>query len=360
MLFCLSCTEPGSKMKTIKLGRIMSNPVREEISLESMNGSVEMIPLETSDSCLLSKLEQLVVEDFLWVVADKQLYKFTLDGKFIQKIGEIGQGPEEYINPSQILVDPQTKRLFVLDYFGRKTLIFDYDGNVLKSIKLPQDYSLSKIALDKGNLLYTSNYNSVIPDLFIGDLDNGQMDTLSFRDRTMGVEGFIGETFIYTIDNETFLYHYFNDTVYVCINNQLKPAYLFDLGDYIYRFEELEMNPDFTMKVPIEGLRTQVTNFIETPDYIFVNYLVANPSNKTSGPDVRLAIYDKNSATMHADAQLICSQIPAVSLKKFDPLIPSTDRKSIYTYKLAEDLVEENLIEGLNAEDNPVLVKYSF
>ena len=56
----------------------------------------------------------------------------------------------------------------------------------------------------------------------------------------------------------------------------------------------------------------------------------------------------------------MCTQAPALNLKKSDPLILSTDQKSFYTYKQAEDLADENLIEGLDPDDNPVLVKYSF
>lgn len=54
-LLLAGCTEPVSEIPTINV-EIKSSPVLEEISVESLGGAVEMIPLETSDSCLLSKV----------------------------------------------------------------------------------------------------------------------------------------------------------------------------------------------------------------------------------------------------------------------------------------------------------------
>ena len=327
-----NCTKEIAEYPTIKI-EIKSSPIYKEISLESLSGSVEIIPLETSDSCLISNVEQLIDQDFLWIVADKQIYKFGKDGKFIRKIGKVGQGPKEYVAPQQIVVDGEKQRLFVLDYFGRKTLILDYEGNVLKSLDLPQDYSLNKIAFVDHELFYTSMNNSVNPDLFVCNLENQQMDTLSFRERTMGLEGFLGETYIYSIKDKTYLYHYFNDTVFICTNKKLLPAYVFDLGGYKYKFEELEMAADFTPKVPIDGPRIQLSNFVEIENYLFVPYMVAIPRRKLDEPDSRLLIYDKRNKILHTDARLICTKNPILSLKKFDPIIRSTDQKSIYTYK---------------------------
>lgn len=358
-LLLAGCAEPVSEIPTINV-EIKSSPVLEEISVESLGGTVEMIPLETSDSCLLSKVEQLVDQDFLWIVADKQIYKFGKDGKFIRKIGKVGQGPEEYVAPQQIWVDEKGKRLFVLDYFGRKTLILDYEGNVLKSFGLPQDYSLNKIAFVDKELLYTSMNNSVKPDLFVCNLETQQIDTLSYRERIMGTEGFLGNTYIYPLKDKTYLYHYFNDTVYTYSNKKLTPAYVFNLNGYKYQFEELEIVADYTPKKPIDGPRIQLSNFVELENFLFVPYTVAVPRRKLDEADARLLIYDKRNKTLYADAQLVCTQAPALNLKKSDPLILSTDQKSFYTYKQAEDLADENLIEGLDPDDNPVLVKYSF
>ena len=127
-----------------------------------------------------------------------------------------------------------------------------------------------------------------------------------------------------------------------------------------YQFEELEIVADYTPKKPIDGPRMQLSNFVELEDFLFVPYTVAVPHRKLDEADTRLLIYDKKNKTLYADAQLVCTDTPALSLKKFDPLILSTDQKSFYTYKQAEDLTDENLVEGLGPDDNLVLVKYSF
>ena len=71
-------------------------------------------------------------------------------------IGQRGQGPTEYVDVEHIQVDGQKKLIYVLDYFGRKLLAYDYEGSCLKTWPLPEDYALNRISLLQGQLYYTS------------------------------------------------------------------------------------------------------------------------------------------------------------------------------------------------------------
>ena len=357
-----STTPSSSGLKTITLREVQSKPAAEVLQQEELNASVKMIPLETNDSCLLGAVEQLVDAVCLWVVSNSQIYQFDHTGKFIKKLGRKGQGPGEYLSPYRICADPLTKTLYVLDFFGRKTLAFDYEGNLLYNIPLPkEDYSLDRFAVAQGKLLYSSFYNSVSPDLFACDLATGKLDTISFRDREMGREAFIGETFIYPLKGATYLYHYFNDTVYAFDGTKLTPHYLLDIGSYKYSFAEQEVVGDFATKDPIEGVRIQVSNFFETADYLFLSYTVHTHSNQQEKErDTRLALYDKQNETMHPDISIRCADHAYLSLKGNEPVFASVDEHSLYISKYPADLLEEHDIPDLDAEDNPVLIRYTF
>ena len=54
---------------------------------------IEYIPLETTDSCLISNVTYLVMDDdFIFIQNGKtdQIFKFTRQGKFVCQIGRMG------------------------------------------------------------------------------------------------------------------------------------------------------------------------------------------------------------------------------------------------------------------------------
>ena len=296
--------------------------------------------------------------DYLWIVADRQIYQFGKDGTFIRRIGQKGQGPQEYIAPEHILVDGLQKRVYVLDYLGRKVMTFDYEGRFADSWALPEDYSLNRMALHEGKLYYTSYANSVAPDLLAYDKETGGMDTLSFRDRTMGQEAYAGQTFVYRLQHKTYLYHYFNDTVYSISGKKLIPAYLFRLGDSKFSYPQLTLMGDYTSEEAIDRPKVQLTNFIDTRKYLFISYTVINSWQPTPKPDKRFAVYDKESGKMHPDALPTSREKPLFGLVAEDPIFASADECSIYAIKQADKLAPA--FSHLEEDSNPVVVKYTF
>lgn len=360
-LCCVACTTQNNgkgNLPEIELGEIKAHAVQEELAWEDMGARIQATCLETNDSCLLNNISQLVDVDYLWIVADRQIYQFGKDGTFIRRIGQKGQGPQEYIAPEHILVDGLQKKVYVLDYLGRKVMTFDYEGRFADSWALPEDYSLNRMALHEGKLYYTAYANSVAPDLLAFDKETGGMDTLSFRDRTMGQEAYAGQTFVYRLQHKTYLYHYFNDTVYSISGKKLIPAYLFRLGGNKFSYPQLTLMGDYTSEETIDRPKVQLTNFIDTRKYLFISYTVINSWQPTPKPDKRFAVYDKESGEMHPDALPTNREEPLFGLATEDPIFASADECSIYAIKQADKLAP--VFSHLEEDNNPVVVKYTF
>ena len=362
ILFCLACSEQNSKdaeMLRIKLDGISSSPQREKIVLEDLGTSVSTVELETKDSCLLNRITQLVDIDYLWIVADRQIYKFAKDGKFICQIGRKGQGPQEYIAPEHIQVDNDQQQVYVLDFFGRKMLVYDYNGKFVNSWSLPEDYSLNRIALHNKKFYYTSFSNTVSPDLLAYDVATSTIDTISFRDRTMGQEAFAGQTFIYDLNKKTYLYHYFNDTVYT-FDEKLHPDFIFDLGDAKFTYPQLTIIGENATEEPIRNPKIQVTNFIDMERFLVVSYSVRQSWAPSQEQDNRFALYDKSEGEMHSDVAFVYDAEPLFDIKPENALFASSDEHSIYIFKQADELLESPQFEDLDVESNPVIIKYTF
>ena len=362
ILLCFACSVQDSKneeMLRVELGSISSSPQQEEITLEDLNGSLSTIELETTDSCLLNKITQLIDLEYLWVVADRQVYKFAKDGKFISQIGRKGQGPQEYVAPEYIQVDNEQQQVYVLDFFGRKMLVYDYNGKFVNSWSLPEDYSLNRIALHNKKFYYTSFSNTVSPDLLAYDVATNTIDTISFRDRTMGQEAFAGQTFIYDLNKKTYLYHYFNDTVYT-FDEKLHPDYIFDLGDAKFTYPQLTIVGEYTTEEPIQSPKIQVTNFVDMRHFLIVSYSVRQSWKPTEKPDNRFALYDKSKKEMHSDVKIVVDGKPWFDIEPENAIFASTDEHSIYVFKQVDDLVDSPEFKEYDVENNPVLIKYSF
>lgn len=356
------CTRPNTQqsIEVIEMGRVSTTPKQTELSLEELNLRIDVLPLETNDSCLLGKITQLEDVDYLWIVSDRQLYQFDKQGSFIKMIGQRGQGPTEYVAVEHIQVDGQKKQIYVLDYLGRKLLTYDYEGYCLRTWPLPEDYSLNRISLLQGQLYYTSYTNSVRPDLYAVNLSTGKMDTISIHEREMGQEAFAGITFVYSLHGKSHLYHYFNDTIYTIAQHQLTPAYLFKLGNNMFTYGQLTVTGDHQTAEPLSEPRIEITNFLDLESLILISYQVKTPRQKMGERDNRFALYDKQRQIMHADILLTNPIEKMLGLASDDPVFASSDEHSFYTFKQAFDLTDKGLLENLNVEDNPVIVKFTF
>ena len=81
----------------------------------------QYIPLETTDSCLISNLLNLqVTTDYMFMYNGKteEVLQFDRKGKFIRRVGRQGNGPGEYSMISELAVDDSNKELSIFQYGG--------------------------------------------------------------------------------------------------------------------------------------------------------------------------------------------------------------------------------------------------
>lgn len=107
---------------------ILGNAGKEqEIKLSEVAKSVRVIPLETTEECLLgTDLKIYYGEEYIFVCDQRQpgaFYRFSKDGKFLNKIGCSGEGPEEYIRSLSFSVD-EDKKSFGWLIVEETTLLF--------------------------------------------------------------------------------------------------------------------------------------------------------------------------------------------------------------------------------------------
>ena len=107
----ISSTHTNKNFIEINIDRL---DTEKKISFSSVFKSYKLIPLETSENCLIGRIDELKVFDDTLYVLDrniaKALFVFDNKGRFIRKIGRLGKGPGEYIIPRSFTIDNKKNR----------------------------------------------------------------------------------------------------------------------------------------------------------------------------------------------------------------------------------------------------------
>ena len=154
----------------ITLGIIVFSCDQQEIASNHLNCEVKewnysdyfdidtIIQLETSEECLISRIEEIQLWDNNIYVLDKEskrVYLFDKNGRFVKRISSIGKGPKEYISLADM--DINENGLFLLVWKGDSKLMhYDLDLNFIEEKSFPVNCQAFKLS-DDGYFCYNAN-----------------------------------------------------------------------------------------------------------------------------------------------------------------------------------------------------------
>jgi len=104
--------------------------------LSEVAEKLEIVPLEMTDESVLSDITEMQVTDHnIWIDHGREfyIYRFSRSGKFLNRIGSIGQGPGEYVNYLTFLVDEDKKEVYIFST-NNGVLVYDFEGGFKKQI----------------------------------------------------------------------------------------------------------------------------------------------------------------------------------------------------------------------------------
>ena len=135
VLFCLfvsvlivSCIETSNKVTTISF-----NPraKKRNVFKTGVIKSVRLVKLE-SDSCIIGEVDKIICNDTLLYILDRhianEVFIFTKEGRFVNKISRHGHGKYEYTQLFDIFFNKERNSLCLLCRYDQKILSFTPDG----------------------------------------------------------------------------------------------------------------------------------------------------------------------------------------------------------------------------------------
>ena len=168
--FCLyitmiGCVEKQNKQDVISID-IKSDYPERLLTLQDV-ADVEYVALETTDEFVTHGAVQAVGKEILLIKNWGNSGDFFLfdrkTGKGIRKINRLGQGPEEYTQLTDLLLDERNKEIFVKDNPAKKILVYDYMGNFKRKFGFHDEgYYIEMFDYDKDHFLC---YNGYLPDI---------------------------------------------------------------------------------------------------------------------------------------------------------------------------------------------------
>ena len=219
-----------------------------ELKLSSVFDSILIIPLETTEECLINRVNSVNFYDSLIIVADRGrgVMVFSEKGKYLYNIGEIGRGPEEYTSLNKCYVNNELGIVFVIDGANRKLLRYNIDGKFFSDISIP--YHTGDFYVDSlGEISLVSSFAQVfIPGYFdILRLDSNADTIFILSDQRLQTPGDILFETLYipnfSFKHKGYIYikRVFQDTLAFIANNKLNPCLILDSKEFTPDFDDL-------------------------------------------------------------------------------------------------------------------------
>lgn len=199
--------------------------------------SVYYLPIRVPPSEILSDRLRITEIENQWLLHDvhtDKLFWFHADGSFGKQVGQIGKGPGEYTEMTKFAYAKEQQWLLILSRPLQQVLVYDLNGDFIKSIKIP--YWMDNLVVQKdGTLLFFNvpkykekNQEDTTPNILIMDLDGGvKAERFLTSPMDLPENHYFRSSIYYTQDTLTFQVGLIYDTVYWMDNDyRLHPKYI--------------------------------------------------------------------------------------------------------------------------------------
>ena len=359
-----SCTEKNKETALTENSSIFVNIGRDfentdSVKVSTIADSIWYIPLETCDKSLLPDIVDICIknENIFVMTKEQKLFVFSGTGKFLNKIGNLGNGPKEYRRIIHFDVDDEY--VYILDY--GKIHQYNISGEYINSIRIPKLAS-QILKLNNGNFLCyipESQFKKTEQNYSFLIISN-EGDSLNII-RTSKLRDYsnekISSNYLLINFSTNFKIAYketFNDTLFCLSTNNLG---ITKFGVIDYGIHKIDMNMPYNDVLNAKH-NMRITNLIDIDNYLFIQYACQCVGTRTW----HWAAYDKQNAYFFNLSDELMKEKIINDINdgpNFTPL-KVIDKRLIgflnaFDY---EGLIyhENKQIDCMNPNDNPIIV----
>ena len=277
--------------------------------------SALVIPLETTDECLIGQVDQLIYQNHKIYIADnlsKAIYVFDETGHILSKVKAVGNGPKEYLDITAFTVHGD--RFLFFDKLKRAVFAYNEQGDYLYQKDVSDVWAYDIFCL--GDNLYLMNddgySNMGRYHLFKTDVEDGKDEMeafLPFEDHEKcgwGIDRYCSAS-----RNEAMFTVWPFDVLYIVKEDKAYPAYKVDFGNKRLPQQYIEADGVTALTAAIKNhYVTGIKSLAHTDRYILLSC--------NDGENV-IVIYDKQTGKVVTTRHFYNEKLGglAVSLPRF-------------------------------------------
>ena len=359
----------------------------EPIPLSSLFGRVRTVILESGDDYMIGQVNIIQVFDGYIYILDsrraKSLFVFDMEGRFIRKIGNIGNGPGEYIEANDFTLDTENGFIFICDARNRIHK-YQFDGTYLHTITIDSPTSKAVLIQFYNGILFSSQiwWNKSEDNYMLLEIDPNNGNILS---KSLNIKRYNKgwNELVFDVHSNFFMSRGQNPPRY----NQMFMDYIVSIGKEVTPYIELK-SKYLTTKADIESFRGKdgmlvntellfnskkkfnVHCFIENDDFVNFRWggVVSSLSvvlDKKTG-EAKLFDYMNNDLVYKQDKKGGLLGFRFSDMKgAYVILEPFTDMISYFQNQIKNNEIVPNLdkleqLKQLDDDSNPVILFYEY
>lgn len=348
-----------------------TNSTREGIAIEVDNNNkiakfsdlfstIDIIPLETLDSSLISSTDKIIQHHDKIFILDKTqqiLFIFNETGKFLWKLDKAGRGPTEYLGIEDIVINPETENIEIISSPGQY-IIYDPNGNFIQAYKIPANAIHAFFPINKD---LTAFYEKVQGNLLIFSKEKNTI----IQAKPMSEQFILRKTPYHYI---TTPFGYFNHEVLFLASDQKKvykisrtgeitEPYLFHFGAQDHELRNLPQNEEMMYYIT-ENQNLQkiynISDFKENQNYMVIYYIYEKFWHTT--------FYDKTNRTMTTlnkpSGMMIYYPFDCSDQSLFSVIPANIIERQVKREWVSQQDWEK--IQQIPIDANPIVLKYNF
>lgn len=334
-----------------------------------LNDSIEIVPLETTEECLISGINQIELYKDKIYMSDNdnaKIFVYTTGGDFLYSIGRQGTGPGEYSYLGSFAFKEDS--ILIQDLYRHKYIVYDLHGNSYREIPY-HAYHNEIVSFDNTGYLISNygesdygNFNLFKFDFLTSNVISPEIpfeekETIKSRYGLRRYSSKYGDaaTLIYPL----------NDTVYTLKEDTVYPSYVIHFASKNLP-ENLDVDKDQLFRFVRENKYLKgVEYLLNSRDYLLGYYI---------DDSFKYFIYDKRSSNVSVGKWLSIGLFGNMIFHYFYTTINgelyilqdadsfSFNWKSLRTYCTNSYYREkiDSIVGNISDDSNPILLKCRF
>lgn len=370
LIIGLSACNQQTDMTDLITINVETNYPEKELMLQDF-ADVEYIVLETTDEYINKGIVSGIGQNILAISnggSDGNLFLYNRKtGKGIRKINRKGQGGEEYNLFTEVILNEELNEMFVVDYSGQKIMVYDLEGNFLRSFKFAKNsYYNNTFDYDSKHLLTYKGYSPHQESENSGHILISKQDGSIVRELNLPYQEI--KTPVYTGMHEKYGEVTVSPFYYLtaCGNHEdwyiTRPS-----SDTLYHFQANGSLHPFIVRTPsVQHMNPEIFlfPFMITDRYVFMQSLEKKVNkSRLSYPPIIYLGYDKEEKAIYQctfyNADYPEKTIPFYSFPKGEVMMHLSLQASELTEAYQEGKLKGKLKEiasTLNEDSNAVIV----